>query len=75
MLKCRSDCEKNVVFGDDERKHFAVIVGIMQRVLCIGVFRFGPKRIPFWAKTRCILGQNASCFGPKRIPELQKTFF
>ena len=51
-----------------------------QRVSCIGVFHFGPKRIPFWAKTRSILGQNAFHFGPnnfhfaaKRIPFCGKT--
>ena len=44
-----------------------------QRVLCIGVLHFGPKRVPFWAKTRSILGQNALHFGPKHNPFCGKT--
>jgi hypothetical protein len=31
------------------------------------------KRIPFWAKTHSILGQNVSHFGPKRLSFPYKT--
>ena len=46
---------------------------LMQRILRIVAFHFGPKRVPFWAKTPSILGQNASHFGPKRVPFWAKT--
>ena len=41
---------------------------LMQRILRIVAFHFGPKRVPFWAKTRFILGQNAFHFAAKRVP-------
>ena len=40
----------------------------MQRVLWIGVLHFGPKRLSFWAKTFCVLGQNDFHFAAKRVP-------
>ena len=42
-------------------------------ILGQNAFHFGPKRIPFWAKTHPILDQNAFHFGPKRFPFCGKT--
>ena len=42
------------------------IFELLFRVIMAFVY-FGPKRFAFWAKLKCILGQNGLCFAAKWI--------